>query len=227
MTPVLSIIVPILNESRYLPRLLASLAGFGDDIEIIFSDGGSTDGSQAMIRTASKVRLLASRRGRATQMNMGAAAARAPQLFFLHGDTLPPRNTPQLIAAALDDATVLAGSFRLAFDGQKLPLRFYSWCSRANSLLTTFGDQGLFIRRASFEQFGGFADLPFLEDIEFQRRLRLRGKVVKLQTALTTSSRRFEQYGALRQQVRNIVIVGAYLAGVSPVRLKRLYSDAR
>lgn len=227
MTPALSILVPILDEARYLPRLLARLAEFGPGIETIFADGGSSDGSQALVQAAPHVRLLASRRGRAAQMNAAAAAARAPRLFFLHGDTLPPRDAPQLIARALNDANVLAGSFRLAFDGLALPLRFYAWCSRANSVLTTYGDQGLFIRRASFEQLGGFAALPFLEDIEFQRRLRRHGRVVKLQASLTTSARRFEQHGAVRQQLRNIAIVGAYLAGASPARLKGLYSDAR
>lgn len=227
MKPLLSIVVPVLNEARYLPQLLARLRGFGEQIETLVVDGGSNDGSQDLVRADGRAILLAAARGRARQMNVGAARARAPLLFFMHGDTLPPPEAPGLVIQALTDSSVLAGSFRLAFDRDSPLLRFYAWCSSANNLLTTYGDQGLFMRRSDFEALGGFPDLPFLEDIEFQRRLRRRGKVVKLNSALRTSARRFERHGVLGQQLRNVVIVGAYLAGARPARLKSLYSDLR
>jgi rSAM/selenodomain-associated transferase 2 len=227
MMPALSVVVPVLNEARYLPTILPRLAGFGERVETIIVDGGSVDDSQDLVRTAGSARLLVSKRGRAAQMNAGAAAANSPVLFFLHGDTLPPPDAVDRILTALSDASVLAGSFQLAFDNNSALLRFYAWCSSANNLLTTYGDQGLFLRRTTFEQMGGFPDLPFLEDIEFQRRLRRNGRVIKLPVSLRTSARRFERYGVLGQQLRNIAIVGAYLAGVKPARLKNLYSDAR
>ena len=227
MKPLLSIVVPVLNEARYLPQLLARLRGCGEQVETLVVDGGSSDGSQDLVRADGRAILLAAARGRARQMNAGAAQAKAPLLFFLHGDTLPPPEAPGLIIRALADPAVLAGSFRLAFDRDAVLLRFYAWCSSANNLLTTYGDQGLFLRRSDFEALGGFPDLPFLEDIEFQRRLRRRGKVVKLNAALRTSARRFERHGILGQQLRNIAIVSAYLAGTPAARLKRLYSDLR
>ena len=227
MTAALSIVVPVLNEARYLPEILPRLASFGDHVEIIIVDGGSVDGSQELVRAHGAARLLVAKRGRAAQMNAGAAAASAPVLFFLHGDTLPPANATDLILSALADPAVLAGSFQLDFDRRSALLRFYAWCSAANNVLTTYGDQGLFLRRGSFERLGGFPDLPFLEDIEFQRRLRRQGKVIKLAASLRTSARRFERHGVLGQQLRNVAIVGAYLAGAKPARLKSLYSDAR
>jgi rSAM/selenodomain-associated transferase 2 len=223
----LSIVVPVLNEARYLPQLLARLRGFGDQVETLVVDGGSSDGSQDLVRADGRAILLTAARGRARQMNAGAAAARAPLLLFLHGDTLPPPEAPGLIIRALADSRVLAGSFRLAFDRDSALLRFYAWCSSANNLLTTYGDQGLFMRRSDFEALGGFPDLPFLEDIEFQRRLRRHGKFTKLNSALRTSARRFERHGVLGQQLRNVAIVGAYLAGTPVARLKKFYSDAR
>lgn len=227
MKPLLSIVVPVLNEARYLPQLLARLRGFGEHVETLVVDGGSSDGSQILVRADGRAILLASARGRARQMNAGAAEARAPLLFFLHGDTLPPPDAPELIIRALTDAGVLAGSFRLAFDRDSALLRFYAWCTSANNLLTTYGDQGLFLRRSDFEKLGGFPDLPFLEDIELQRRLRRHGRVIKLDSAVRTSARRFERHGILGQQLRNVAIVGAYLAGTPVARLKKFYSDAR
>jgi rSAM/selenodomain-associated transferase 2 len=227
MKPLLSIVVPVLNEARYLPLLLARLRGFGEQVETLVVDGGSSDGSQDLVRADGRAILLAAARGRASQMNAGAAQAKAPLLFFMHGDTLPPLEAPELITQALTDSGVLAGSFRLAFDRDSILLRFYAWCSSANNLFTTYGDQGLFLRRSDFEALGGFPDLPFLEDIELQRRLRRQGKVVKLDSALRTSARRFERYGVLGQQLRNVAIVFAYLAGARPARLKSLYSDLR
>lgn len=227
MTPLLSIVVPVLNEARCLPALLTRLRGLGEQVETLVVDGGSSDGSQQLVRADGRAILLAAARGRALQMNAGAAAARAPLLFFLHGDTLPPPEAPGMIIRALADPTVLAGSFRLAFDRDAALLRFYAWCSSANSLLTTYGDQGLFMRRSDFEALGGFPELPFLEDIEFQRRLRRHGRVIKLNHALRTSARRFERHGILGQQLRNVAIVGAYLAGAPPARLKKLYGDLR
>jgi rSAM/selenodomain-associated transferase 2 len=224
MKPLLSIVVPVLNEARYLPALLTRLRGLGEQVETLVVDGGSSDGSQNLVRADGRAILLASARGRARQMN---AEARAPLLFFLHGDSLPPSEAPELIIRAMKDPGVLAGSFRLAFDRDSALLRFYAWCSSANNLLTTYGDQGLFMRRSDFETLGGFPDLPFLEDIEFQRRLRRHGRVIKLNHALRTSARRFERHGILGQQLRNVAIVGAYLAGAPPARLKKLYGDLR
>jgi rSAM/selenodomain-associated transferase 2 len=227
MKPTLSVIVPVLNERLRLPALLRRMLSWGPGIELIAVDGGSRDGSWEWLSTQAQVRALRSAPGRAQQLNLGAMAARAPLLLFLHADTLPPSDAPLQIGKALADARVSAGSFRLEFDSPQPLLRFYAWCSRANILLTTFGDQGLFLRRTTFLDIGGFAVLPFLEDIEIQKRLRAQGRFVKLDAAVVTSARRFQRYGLLRQQLRNIAIVVAYLLGGSPSKLKRYYADTR
>jgi rSAM/selenodomain-associated transferase 2 len=223
----LAVVVPILNEARQLPALLRRLSLFGSGAEIIVVDGGSSDNSVEVAESFAAVQVVHAPRGRAIQMNAGARAARSEVLFFLHGDTLPPADAQQRILVSLADPAVLAGSFCLSFDRQSPLLNFYAWCSTANTLLTTFGDQGLFLRRATFEQLGGFAVMPFLEDIEIQRRLRRRGRFVKLPAALRTSARRFTRHGVLRQQLVNIGLVGAYLAGCRVESLKKLYSDER
>lgn len=225
--PDLSVIVPVLNEARNLPELLGRLSRFGSCAEIILVDGGSSDDSVAIAESFPMVRVLRAARGRALQMNAGAREARAEALLFLHGDTLPPPDAHRLILACLADARVLAGSFRLSFDRRSPLLNFYAWCSAANTLLTTFGDQGLFLRRRTFRRLGGFPVMPLLEDIEFQRRLRAQGRFVKLAAPVCTSARRFTHHGVLRQQLRNIAIVCAYLAGSRAETLKKHYSDRR
>ena len=219
----LSIVVPVLNEADCLPRLLAQVSRWARRVEVIIVDGGSTDGSADLAHSYPGVHWLNAGLGRASQMNAGAKLATAPNILFLHADTLLPANALQLITAALAEPLTIAGSFRLCFEPDSVLLRFYSRCSSINSLITTFGDQGLFLRRASFWELGGFAALPFLEDIEIQQRLRRKGRFVKLPAAVTTSSRRFQQQGVLRQQLRNIAIVAAYLVGIRPENLKVFY----
>ncbi len=223
----LSVIVPALNEAVELPGLLASLRQLPDNCELLVVDGGSSDGSERIVRADPRVRWLAAPRGRAAQMNAGARAARGERLLFLHADTRLPADAVAHIGAALADSRVSAGSFRLNFVPNSLLLRLYARCSRLNLTITTFGDQGLFMRRSDFLQMGGYAPIPFLEDVEFQRRLRGRGRFVKLPQCVTTSARRFRRHGVLRQQLRNVALVALYLAGASPISLKRYYDDHR
>jgi rSAM/selenodomain-associated transferase 2 len=225
--PQLSVIVPALNEAQELPGLLDSLLQLPGNCEMLVVDGGSSDASERIVCASSRVRWLTAPRGRAAQMNAGARAARGESVLFLHADTRLPANAVARIVTALADPQVVAGSFRLRFEPNSMLLRLYALCSRLNFTITTFGDQGLFMRRSDFLQMGGYAPLPFLEDVEFQRRLRARGRFVKLPLGVTTSARRFRAHGVLRQQLRNVVLVALFLAGASPNSLKRYYDDRR
>lgn len=117
-----------------------------------------------------------------------------------------------------------AGSFCLAFDAGGPALGLYSWCSRIGHPLFTYGDQGLFLRRSTFEWIGGFAPIPLLEDVEIQARLRARGRFVKVRVPVVISARRFQARGAVRQQVIDALLVLAFRAGADPAALARLYA---
>lgn len=225
--PALSVIIPCLNEAERLPRTLAGVEEGGGGCEVVVVDGGSTDGTREVAAAHPAVRLVRAPRSRGVQLNTGAAAARGEHLFFLHADTLPPADFAARILRVLDRPGVVAGSFRLAFDAGGPVLRFYSWCSRVNHPLFTYGDQGLFLRRATFERIGGYAPIPLLEDVEIQGRLRARGRFVKVPEPATTSARRFEARGAVRQQVVNALLVVAFRAGASPAALAPLYARKR
>jgi len=70
---------------------------------------------------------------------------------------------------------------------------------------------------------GGFREMPIMEDVEIQKRLRHMGRFVKIRQPVRTSARRFLTHGIIRQQVLNIGLVFLYHTGVSPSRLKRFY----
>ena len=192
---------------------------------MILVDGGSDDATIQVAARFSAVRLLASPRGRARQMNAGARAARGDILLFLHADTRLPEGGLGAVSAALDDARVVGGRFDVRFDSPRPVLRmiafFMNLRSRASGIST--GDQAIFVRREVFETMGGYPDMPLMEDIELSRRLKRRGRLAALPSRVTTSARKWEREGALRTMALMWALRFLYMVGVSPARLHRWY----
>ena len=222
----ISLIIPARNEAENLSSLLQTRA-VADFSEIIVVDNGSSDQTAQVVAANPGVVLARSAPGRGLAMNAGAAASSGDVLFFLHADSRLPVSAQAAIRAALSDARVLAGCFRLAFDRSGATLSLSAWMTRFDTCVTTFGDQGYFIRRSAFERLGGFAAWPILEDVDMRQRLRGLGIFRKLDLAITTSARRFARHGPLRQQLRNCLILALYGLGMSPHRLARLYRPHR
>jgi hypothetical protein len=140
---------------------------------------------------------------------------------------LLPEDGLEAIEKAMSNPSVSGGSFFMKFDEEKCIFNFYSSFTKLNSSYFTYGDQGIFIRRNIFTAMGGYKDLPIMEDVEIQKRVRKRGKFVKLPLAVTTSAKRFAQHGKFKQQLLNIFLLSAYKLGVSPSWIKKFYSDIR
>ena len=206
----ISVIIPALVTSQPEPW------------SITVVDGGSTDETRE--RVAPFAQVLRAPRGRARQMNTGALEATGDVLLFLHADTLLPADAFTHIRATLRNPEVEAGTFRLRFDRSTPLLRFYSLCTRLPLPSICFGDRGLFVRRHVFKALGGFPDVPIFEDLEMVRLLQRRGGFRFLPAYVTTAARRFDEYGVLRQQLRNLYLWVNYQAGVDPHRLNHLYS---
>ena len=219
----LSIVIPTLNEA---PRIEHAIdrAWELDPAEVIVVDGGSSDATVDICRR-SHCTLIQSKPGRGTQLNAGASQASADVLLFLHADCwLDPAAASQ-IAAALADTTVLAGAFEQRIDTDA---RIYRWVERGNAWRVrrrgvAFGDQAIFIRRATFEQLGGFPEEPIMEDLILMKRFRRISKPVLLPGPLHVSARRWQHRGVVRQTLRNWLLQVGYALGVPPRRLSRHY----
>jgi len=223
----ISVILPVLNEEKSIAATLAALAHL-HTYETIVVDGGSQDRTRG-IAAEFAVKIVAAPRGRARQMNRGAAEANGDVYLFLHADTRLPATAFADIAAALGDPRYVSGRFDVALDGRHwmLPLvaRLISYRSRVSKVGT--GDQALFVRREVFQRMGGFPDIPLMEDIAFCRTLKRLGEVACLRSRVVTSARRWESDGVWRTILRMWTLKLLYLSGVSPLRLKQFYADTR
>lgn len=221
----ISIVIPCLNEEAYIEKTLRHLQSLLGKVEIIVVDGGSTDRTRKIAAAHEEIILMVSEKGRAKQMNYGAGIATGEVLLFLHADTLLPVNFHQAVRDHFQNPKYIGGSFRLKFDKKHPLLKVYYWCSKLSWEFFTYGDHAIFIKKDVFQCIDGFQEIPFLEDVEIQKRLRKVGKFKKLNTAVMTSARRFEKTGTIWQLITDVLIVGFYKLGVSPARLKRFYKD--
>lgn len=217
----ISVIIPTLNEDALIVNTLQSVLAQRGEAEIIVADGSSTDGTRAL--AAPFARVITARRGRALQMNAGAAQASGDVLLFLHADTLLPPDAFLAIEHTLSAPGAEGGLFRLRFDKDTPLLRLYSYFTHFRWPLFAFGDRGQFVRRSVFEHLGGFTPIPAFEDLEMARMLHQRGGFHYLPQAVVTSSRRFRKNGPLRQQLRNTYLWLHYLLGTDPHHIAHLY----
>ncbi len=180
---------------------------------------------------ATGTRLLVAARGRATQMNAGAAAATGDVLLFLHADVELPKEASQGVADALRDPRVVAGAFRTwtVPDGTRRP-----WLGpllhladlRSRYARVPYGDQAIFVRAEAFRAVGGFPEQPLMEDLEIGRRLRRIGRVRTAPSSVRVSGRRFQAHPLTYFIVMNVFPL-LYRLGVTPRTLARLYGDPR
>lgn len=223
----LSVIIPVLDEEKTIAATVDRVRSLGPD-EVLVVDGGSTDQTREFSERAGATVLLGPR-GRACQMNRGAQRATGDVFLFLHADTRLPSSALDDIRSALADPEFVGGRFDVELDGDRWSLRVVSTMVNVRSRVTKVatGDQAIFVRRRIFEALGGFPDIPLMEDIAFCRALKRRGKVACLRSRVITSARRWEAEGVWRTVFKMWTIKLLYLAGVSPVRLKRYYADTR
>jgi rSAM/selenodomain-associated transferase 2 len=223
----ISVIIPALNEESSISAAIESIIPLQPH-EIIVVDGDSTDRTVAICRELG-ICVLSSPRGRARQMNLGAQHATGDALLFLHADTQLPCSALDDIRRALADPRIVGGRFDVRLDGKHWMLKLIgvmiSLRSRVSKVAT--GDQGIFVRRAVFAELGGYPDLPLMEDVALARALRRRGSVALLRSRVVTSARRWEAEGVWRTIFKMWWLKALYLLGVSPLRLKRYYGDAR
>jgi rSAM/selenodomain-associated transferase 2 len=221
----ISIVVPVLNESTALPALLERLLPFlQQGCEVLFVDGGSVDGSAALIEAAG-FRVVHSQQGRARQMNAGAARAKGEVLLFLHADTELPPAAIGCMRQALASGVHRWGRFDVRISGSHWMLPVVASMMNLRSRLSGIatGDQAMFVLRASFHAVGGFADQPLMEDIALSKRLLGISRPACIAQRVTTSGRRWETRGVWRTIGLMWRLRWNYWRGVAPERLARAY----
>lgn len=219
----ISVIIPALNEAENILKTIESVRQQDQAVEIIVVDGGSVDGTPEIARTHATV--ISSPRGRAIQMNAGARHASGDVLLFLHGDSVLASGALGQLQKTMDNPRIAGGSFTLIFDVDNFWLRFYAFCSTIDRLCFRYGDQGIFVRRSTFEAMGGYAGIPLMEDIDLMRRLPRYGQRCLIRHyPVTTSARRFMEHGVVRQEALNVILVGLWFLGVQPHTLSKWYT---
>jgi rSAM/selenodomain-associated transferase 2 len=221
----ISIVIPVLDEAARIVRHLAVLAPLrATGAEVLVVDGGSTDDTVELAAPLADV-VLCAPRGRASQMNAGARAARGELLVFLHADTTLPPAALAVIRGALEGGRAW-GRFDVRIEGRSPLLRMVAWFMNHRSRLTGIatGDQAIFVRRDVFEALGGFPVLPLMEDVALSRELRRLGQPACLRDRVVTSGRRWDDRGVLRTIGLMWLLRAGYWFGVDLARLARRYA---
>ena len=214
----ISVIIPTLNAAATLGPCLAALA---EADEIVVADGGSGDGTLA-IAEREGARLVPSAPGRGVQLAQGAAEARGDWLLFLHADTRLAPGWRQAADRYVARQTGRAACLRFRLDAREWQARLIEAgvALRVRLLGLPYGDQGLLVPRALYDEVGGYRPLPVMEDVDLVRRI---GRIERLGIDAATSAERWRRDGWLRRSLRNLLCLACYRSGMSAERVAKLY----
>jgi rSAM/selenodomain-associated transferase 2 len=225
--PELSIVIPAWNEESCIGRTLDSIlavTGKRSDTEIIVCVSG--DDRTAEIASGFPVTVCRSEKGRAVQMNTGAARASGAILYFLHADTVPPESFCDDILDAVRQGRE-AGCFQMNFDDPDWLMQLYGWFTQFPLPICRGGDQSLFIMKELFWRIGGFKQsLQVMEDIEIIERIQRHAGFHILDSRVTTSSRKYHDNGILRLQAIFGTIHLMYALGFSQEDIRDFYRNS-
>lgn len=218
-----SIIIPTLNEAGNIGPLLDYLSEMDPEAELIVSDANSADGTADRGKPLAQVILAPP--GRGAQMNAGARVASGDVLWFLHADCRPHPESMRALRSALRNNSVAGGGFEYDLDCPdfrfRLAVALSNFKNRMFKLL--YGDMGIFVRKEVFENMEGYKEIPLMEDMDFSRRLKKKGRVVIIPLKMMTSARRWIDEGWLKNSVRSWLLQSAWALGVSPFTLAKWY----
>lgn len=232
----LAIVVPVYNEGDALLPWLKEVASYlkkGDQLVIVDASDSSTKNNalKSAIESYDQLHYLRSEKGRAIQMNAGAAFLcqhsiekhKPDLLWFLHSDSGLSSDHLHYLRAL--KPTSMWGRFDVRLSPNIFPFAIISAFINTRSRLTQVmtGDQGIFIRTDIFKRIKGYAEIPLMEDVEISKRLRKLAKADCDGPIIKTSARRWQQYGWLKTVLLMWQLRLLYWLGISPDTLVKKY----
>ena len=220
----ISVVIPTLNAANGLAATLARIAPSSHRLvqEVIVSDGGSRDAT-IDLATSAGCRVVTGPAGRGHQLLRGAAQA---WLLFLHADTRLSDGWAATARAFIDRTSGQrrAAAFRFELDDPSGFARLLERivAVRVRMFGLPYGDQGLLLSRAFYDDIGGYRELPLMEDVDIVRRIGP-SSIETLPIAAVTSADRYRRNGYAHRVLRNGCCLGLYMAGVPPRMIARLY----
>lgn len=224
----ISVIVPSYNEEKTITALQNQLKPWQDQCEILLVDGGSTDRTLELIDPA--FRVIRGPKGRACQMNRGAAESTGDILLFLHCDSSLPLDFTDEIRRVM--RSYRAGCFGIRFSTEDILMRVCGMMSnyRAKVRGIPFGDQGIFLERELFFELGGFPEIPIMEDYQLSMTMKSQGiRFGMTAKRIYTSDRRFPEgvLPKLRLMWKMNRLRKQYRDGVPIDKIAAQYKDIR
>ncbi len=221
----ISIIIPTYNEAAHIASLLQYLkkhSGAGVN-EIIVTDAGSTDNTLVLAAGEGATAVCSPQRGRAAQMNYGATLAKGDILYFIHADTFPPQTFASDISKAVEEGYGL-GRYKTKFLSSNPVLRINEWFTRFDLFICMGGDQTLFVTKKLFDEAGGFRpEMLIMEEYEFCKRAREKGRYKIMNGSALISARKYEKNTWLQVQLANYTIVNMYKKGATQQSMVQEY----
>jgi rSAM/selenodomain-associated transferase 2 len=222
----MTVIIPTYNEAAHIQSTIEKLREHDEAkliTEIIVADGGSTDDTVAVAKDANVKVVVSTIKGRSAQMNYGASFAKENTVYFLHADTIPPKNFSTDIAMAIEQVYD-AGCFMLSFDYAHWFLKANCWFTRFDVDAIRFGDQSLFITKILFEKMNGFCEKHIvLEDQQLIKRVKKAARFTIIKKPVLTSARKYIENGIYKTQGIFFIIYGMYRLGYSQQKLVAAY----
>ena len=226
MPPAVSCIIPTLNEAKYLPDCLSALSKQSIPLEIIVCDGDSDDETADIVGNFASVQFISAPRGRASQMNVGAQHAEGEILWFLHADTIVPKDAAESLRDLISSRDAIAGAFQFKLSADGILYRIIERGVKLRTRLfkVPYGDQGVFVRKEVFSKLGGYPSVPVMEDLYFWRKLKKTGEVAFCEQSLSSSARRWQEQGVVKTTAVHWLMVILDWCGASSSYLASLRS---
>lgn len=228
----LDIIIPTLNEAEYIGSTLKNIfarAANISNISVWVSDCASSDATLEVARRY-PVNIPVYEQpptSRASAMNFAADRSSGDVLLFIHADACVPRHFDKLIFKTLAKRGTVGGAFEFAMDGKGLLLRMVEWVDRLRYRVIPayYGDQGIFVTRATFIKVGKFPDVKIMEDSLFCRKVWKTGRMRLIKKKMVVSSRRFDEDGAFRVYMFDYMCGVREMLGLSNEKYAKSYND--